>query len=75
MTKYENTTGLSGVNTYKSTRGKLSVKFKDGSKYTYTPGSAGAYRIRRMRQLATRGSGLNGYINRKVKKNYESKSK
>lgn len=75
MARYQDLSGRSGVDTYKSKRGSLTVKFKDGSRYNYTPGSAGTYRMRRMRQLAARGAGLNGYINRSVKKNYESKSK
>lgn len=75
MAKYANKSGRSNVSNYKSTRGKLNVTFKDDSNYVYTPGSAGPYAMRRMRQLAKRGVGLNGYINRKVKKNYASKSK
>lgn len=75
MAKYENSSGRSGVKSYKSARGELNVKFKDGSKYKYTPGSAGTYNMRRMRQLATRGVGLNKYINKSVKKNYASKTK
>jgi hypothetical protein len=74
MAKYENLSGRSNVKSYKSTRGKLNIKFGDGSRYLYTPGSAGAYKLRRMRELAGKGIGLNRYINKKVKNNYESKS-
>ena len=46
----------------------------DGSFYVYTQGSAGQYAMRRMRQLAGRGQGLNRYINLSVGKvNDESK--
>lgn len=75
MPKYENQGGNSGVSSYKSTRGALSVKFKDKSRYTYTPTSSSTYKMRRMRQLASKGIGLNKYINKSVKKGYESKER
>lgn len=71
--KYANTTGRSGVTSTKDGRGSIQVRFKDGSKYLYTNASAGRSRVRRMRELSERGSGLNGYINRRVKKGYASK--
>lgn len=71
---YANLGGNSGVKSTESIRGQLTVKFLDGSQYTYTNKSAGQYSMRRMRQLADRGQGLNRYINLSVKKNYESKS-
>lgn len=71
--KYANTTGRSGVTSTKSGRGQITVRFRDGSKYTYTNASATRPRVRRMKELAERGSGLNGYINRRVKKDYASK--
>ena len=74
-TKYANLSGRSGVDKTKSVRGSLTVKFLDGSRYTYTNTSAGQYSMRRMRQLAGRGQGLNGYINTSVKKGYESKER
>lgn len=75
MIKYANLSGRSGVDKTKSERGKITVKFLDGSRYVYTNTSAGRYPMRRMRQLAQRGRGLNGYINTSVKKNYESKKR
>lgn len=70
---YANLGGNSGVDKTESKRGQLTVKFLDGSQYIYTNKSAGQYSMRRMRQLAERGRGLNRYINLSVKKNYESK--
>ncbi len=70
---YANLSGRSGVDKTKSERGKLRVKFQDGSTYVYTNASAGRHRVRRMRALAQQGTGLNGYINRTVKKDYASK--
>ena len=70
---YANFGGNSGVKSTKSVRGQLTVKFLDGSEYIYTNKSAGQYSMRRMRQLAERGQGLNRYINLSVKKNYVSK--
>lgn len=39
--------------------------------YTYT--SAGSHNIEEMKELATRGEGLNSFINRHVRKKYASK--
>lgn len=74
MPKYKNLSKRSGVVSYSSSRGKLNVKFKDGSKYLYTPSSCGKYKMNRMRQLASKGIGLNGYINKSVRIKYQSKS-
>lgn len=72
LTKYANLGGNSGVDKTKSERGKLTVKFKDGSRYVYTRTSAGAYSLKRMRALAQRGRGLNAYINTSVGTGYAS---
>ncbi len=71
--KYANLSGRSGVAKTKTSHAILTVQFLDGSTYTYTTASAGQYSMRRMRQLAQRGLGLNGYINTSVKANYASK--
>lgn len=72
--KYTNKSGTSGVKTYSIGRGKITVGFKDGSKYLYTNASAGSSVVSRMRKYAKSGKGLNGYINRSVAySRYESK--
>lgn len=72
--KYKNLSKRSGVESYNNKRGNLTIEFKDGSLYEYTNKSAGSYAMKRMRQLAKRGKGLNGYINKSVKKNYSASS-
>lgn len=52
----------------------IKVKFYDGSLYLYTNNSAGSQNIRKMKELAIAGSGLNSFINRNVRTGYASKS-
>jgi hypothetical protein len=73
MAKYANQGGDSGVRSYTTTRGSITVAFRDGSHYRYTGESAGAGRVAYMRTLAARGQGLNSYINRKVNQGYDAK--
>lgn len=72
---YKNLTGRSGVTNYYLGRNKVTVRFKDGSLYTYTNESAGPENIEQMKYLAKQGSGLNGYIVRHVYKNYSKKKR
>lgn len=70
MTLYRNLNGDSNVRAYELAQGAISVQFNDGSVYTYTSQSAGAHIISQMQALATRGRGLNSFINRNVRKQY-----
>lgn len=72
--RYKNLSKRSGVDSYNNKRGSLTIEFKDGSLYEYTNASAGAYRMKKMRQLAQQGKGLNGFINKSVKKRYSASS-
>ena len=75
MARYANRSGRSGVTKYDAGRGFVTVHFKDGSTYKYTNGVTGRHAVGRMRDLARRGPGLNGYINKSVAKyRYASKS-
>jgi hypothetical protein len=74
MEQYKNLGGDSGVSGYTLGDKNITVQFKDGMTYKYTSTSAGINDIREMSDLATCGEGLNEYINRNVRKNYESKS-
>ena len=73
MQRYGNTGGDSGIRAFESGADSIAVEFGDGATYRYTYASAGAVNIEQMKQLALRGSGLNGYINRYVKNAYESR--
>lgn len=73
MPTYANTSGLSNVRSWEETEDSITVTFGDGSKYLYTDASAGAGNVAAMKRLAAAGSGLNSYINRRVKKGYARK--
>ena len=72
LTTYRRLSGDSGVLAYRSGASQISVKFVDGSVYTYTDASAGAQHIETMKQLAQAGQGLSGYISKHVRDNYAS---
>jgi len=75
MTRYKNLGGDSGVIFYEIGPSSITVQFHDGKYdvYGYTCQSAGRDNIEEMKSLARRGQGLNGFINRRVRKKYESK--
>lgn len=73
MIRYSNLGGNSGVTGYDVEPGVIDVYFRDGSAYRYTDGSAGAPNIATMHSLAEAGRGLNAFINRRVKYDYEVK--
>ena len=75
MPKYSNRGGDSGIDSYDTSPESITVHFSDGATYRYTYASAGSGAIERMKQLAESGQGLNSYINKYVKKSYESKLK
>jgi hypothetical protein len=70
MQHYEDIGCDSGVSAYETGIDSITVRFKDGSLYLYTYGSAGSAAIEKMKELAANGNGLNAYINRCVKKAY-----
>jgi len=71
MERYRNAGGDSGVYAYEIGNDFIKVQFKDSKTYLYTYSSAGSHHIEKMKALAIRGKGLNGYINSHVKYNYE----
>ena len=73
MPPYANRGGNSGIVSYETGLGWITVTFKDGSSYLYTDGSTGAARIARMKELAAAGQGLNSYISTTIKTAYERK--
>ncbi len=75
MQRYSDIDRNSGVVAYETGSDYIRVKFDDGAVYLYTYASAGSQRIERMKELATRGDGLNAYINNHVRKAYERKER
>ena len=73
MERYKNLGGDSGVSDYKIGDDSITVQFSTGDVYLYTYSSAGSTHIEEMKLLAVTGEGLNSYINKYVRKGYESK--
>lgn len=49
------------------------MRFKGGAHYLYDHAATGADLVRRMKELAAAGRGLNGYINKTVRKKFARK--
>lgn len=73
MQKYRNLSGDSGVLQFSLMPDGIVVEFQDGQKYYYSNGSAGVSNVSEMKRLAVKGSGLNSFINKYVRKKYERK--
>ena len=73
MERYKNLGGDSGVAAYENGPDFIRVQFNDGAVCLYTYASAGAQNMDHMKQLATRGQGLNAFINTTVRKAYARK--
>lgn len=73
MEQYKNLGGGSGVSGFMIKDNLIIIEFSTGATYEYTTGSVGATNLKRMKQLATKGSGLNSFINTRVKNNYSRK--
>lgn len=72
MDKYLNLSGLSNIDSFEIQPSSILVMFYNCSKvYKYTYNSASKEKVEIMKSLATRGSGLNSYINRYAKFDYE----
>ena len=73
MTRYSNRSEDSGISRYEIQGDGIIIQFSTGAKYLYTNVSAGNTNIEKMKELAIIGEGLNSFINKHVKKLYESK--
>ena len=62
----------SGVSSYEIKSSSIEVWFnRDVVSYVYSYASAGKYHVEHMKRLAVEGKGLNTYINRNVKRDFE----
>ncbi|MBT8763181.1 hypothetical protein KFV02_04465 [Desulfohalobiaceae bacterium Ax17] len=75
MERYGDIDRDSGVVAYENGSDYIRVQFSDGSIYLYTNRSAGQKHIKEMKTLASRGDGLNAYINNHARKSYERKER
>lgn len=73
MEPYKNLGGNSGVEAYEIGPDFIRVQFSNGSVYRYTYASAGSHNIEQMKELASRGEGLNSFITRNVRNDYAQK--
>lgn len=65
----------SNIKEYEIGEDYIDVVFGDNSLYRYSYMSAGREKVEVMKNLARQGSGLNSYIMRHAKQNYEKKSR
>jgi hypothetical protein len=70
MNFYSNLGGDSNVNSFDIGAEHIKVQFNNSPVYVYTYQSAGTQNIEAMKLLAVAGHGLNGYIQRHVRKSY-----
>ena len=73
MQIYKNLGGKSNIVAYSIGENYIDVQFRDNSIYRYSYGSAGVAKVEQMKKLAIQGVGLNSYIMRQAKRNYEFK--
>ena len=73
MEPYGNLGGNSGIVAYESGPDFIRVQFSSGSVYLYTYESATSENIEIMKELASKGEGLNSFINTTVRSNYAQK--
>jgi len=72
MERYKNVGGDSGVTGFEIGKDFIKVWFNNNW-YLYTYASAGSDNIEQMKKLAVAGNGLNSFINKYVRNDYESK--
>ena len=70
MKRYKNLSGGSGIMAYESGPDFTRVRFSSGSVYLYTYDSADPDDIEQMKELASKGEGLNSFINEIVRYDY-----
>ena len=74
MTNYLNLHGDSNVKCYEIHDNYIDIVFHNTSLiYRYSNRIPGSFALNELKRLALQGHGLNEYINRYVKKNYERK--
>ena len=72
MQRYADLNNDSGVSSYEIDDSYIKVWFnRDAVSYVYSYISAGEYHVEHMKKLAIRGYGLNLYINKNVKRDYQ----
>lgn len=75
MDRYKNLNGDSNVIAYELGQGSIIVEFGSGTHrhYVYNGNRPGAAVVAELQRLAVAGAGLNSYISRIVKKDFDRK--
>ena len=71
MTFYKNLGGNSNIHAFSIGNDFIDVQFNGGKIYRYSYYSAGKEKVEQMKKLAIQGQGLNSYIMRCAKYDYE----
>lgn len=71
MVIYKNLGGNSNIYAFSIGDDYINVQFNGGRIYKYSYRSAGIDKVEQMKKLAVQGQGLNSYIMRKARYNYE----
>ena len=71
MQQYKNLGRNSGIKAFSIGEDYIDVQYDDSSVYRYSYKSAGITKIEQMKRLALQGQGLNSYITRNARKDYE----
>ena len=75
MQEYRHVGGETGILAFEIGTDFIRVEFEDHTVYIYTYASAGSFAVERMKELAVKGEGLNTFINKYTRKNYERKER
>lgn len=73
MQIYKNLGGNSNIRAYSIGEDFIDVQFNGGALYRYSYLSAGREKVEQMKRLAIQGVGLNSFIMRYARKDYERK--
>lgn len=73
MQTYKNLGGNSGVRLYEIGTDYIDIIFSGSLVYRYSYKSPGKTEVEHMKKLALQGQGLNSYISRCIRSNYEKK--
>lgn len=73
MEQYRNYGGNSNVSKFEIGPDWIKVEFKDGTQYLYSYRVSGSANVEQMKKFAKSGEGLNTFISRNVRQNYERK--
>lgn len=71
MTIYKNLGGNSNIYAFSIGEDYIDVQFNGGKIYKYSYYSAGKDKVEQMKKLAVQGQGLNSFIMRRARNDYE----